>query len=283
MDWDRESGGFRAQQVLQGPTDRPSDAFAAHMNEGGAIDVPSASVTDGKLAWYRDLGGGTFSPQQVISTIDADPRALVAAALNGDSDTDILSAYAGGSRMLTNPGGGMFAASAPLSPQTVGAFALRVGDVDGDGTIDVLTASVFDDKVSLYRNWPTASTYGATCSAPAIDFAPTSTQGIGVPLSAREIHALVAVVALGLSRTSIWRIGAFPSDLSIVGMPGCMLLQSMEIFGLPTAPSPNPFLGQVGAAPPLPASANGLQVFAQAFSFTPSANALGVVASNEIA
>lgn len=77
-------------------------------------------------------------------------------------------------------------------------------------------------------------------------------------------------------------VGALPFDLSNVGMPGCQLLQSSEVFGLAAVPSPNPLLGLVWTATPLPPSVNGVHVFAPAFSFAPGANALQVIASNGI-
>jgi hypothetical protein len=480
-----QGGGFQAQQVLPGVTDRPSDVIAADLDGDGVLDVLSASVTDDKLAWYKNLGGGTFGPQQVISTAVLDPRSLAAADLDGDGDADIVSGHSGGIQLLANLGGGTFAPSAPLSSQTVGAYALCVADldgdgdldvvavglgegkvacyenlgglafgpqqdlatglnsavgldvadmdgdgdldvlfcgfaqvgwvqnlgawtfgatqtiasdstpykgvgaadldgdgdvdvfsissdtphqtgwneglgngafaprqnvaggdiggprdleigdadgdgdldvfvigsspwnqvswiesaggsfalqpieinnsqsvlggvaidaadVDGDGAVDVLTASVFDDKISLYRNWPTVSTYGPGCGAPAANLAPTSAQGIGVPLSARVVGAWPAVVALGLSRTTAGG-AALPFDLSGVGMSGCWLLQSTDVFGLATTPSPNPLLGLIWTGASFPPSANGVQVYAQAFGLSAAANALGVVASNGIA
>ncbi len=280
---------FGGVQTLAGDFTPFRGVGAGDFDGDGVADVFSiSSDTPHQTGWNKGLGNGTFAPRQNVAGGDiGGPRDLAVADADGDGDLDVFvigSAPWNQVSWIENAGGtfALHPIEISNSQSILGGIAIDAADVDGDGAVDVLTASAQDDKISLYRNWPTASTYGATCSIPAVHFAPTSAQGIGVPLSARVMHTGFAVVALGLSRTTSGGT-ALPFDLSGVGMPGCQLLQSAEVFGLSTAPSPNPFLGLTWTATPLPASANGVQVFAQAFSLAPAANALGVVASNGIA
>ena len=55
----------------------------------GDQDVLSASV--GRLAWYENLGGGSFGPQQVITTA-SNPHSIFAEDIDGDGEGDVLSA-----------------------------------------------------------------------------------------------------------------------------------------------------------------------------------------------
>ena len=42
--------------------------FATDLDGDGDADVLSASAGDDKIAWYENLGSGSFGPQQVITT-----------------------------------------------------------------------------------------------------------------------------------------------------------------------------------------------------------------------
>jgi hypothetical protein len=65
-------------------------------------------------------------------------------------------------------------------------------------------------------------------------------------------------------------------------MPGCYLLQSNEVFGLPAAPvTASMFL--FGAAIPLNPALLTQQFYIQAYAFATGANAAQIVTSNGIA
>ena len=56
------------------------------------MDVLSTSSNDNKVAWYENLGNGTFGVQQVISTDARSPYCIYSFDLDGDGDMDVLSA-----------------------------------------------------------------------------------------------------------------------------------------------------------------------------------------------
>ena len=58
------------------------------------MDVLSASLYDGTIAWYQNLGGGAFRSQHVIATAGGINFAssVYASDLDGDGDPDVLSA-----------------------------------------------------------------------------------------------------------------------------------------------------------------------------------------------
>jgi hypothetical protein len=73
-----------------------------------------------------------------------------------------------------------------------------------------------------------------------------------------------------------------PLDLTLAGMPGCYLLQSNEVFGLPVTPLTASTL-QFDAVIPYSAALLTQQFYIQAYAFAPGANAAQIVTSNGIA
>ena len=56
----------------------------------GDADVLSASKNDDKIAWYENMGGGSFGDQQVITQATSGAAFVYATDLDGDSDVDLL-------------------------------------------------------------------------------------------------------------------------------------------------------------------------------------------------
>ena len=163
-------------------------------------------------------------------------------------------------------------------------------DVNGDGLPDPVTASFGDDKLAWYANMAvpivvsTATPYGVGCGTPSMGFAPTSTAVIGTSITGvvTDTPTAVCAVAIGFSDTMMPSAGSLPLDLGAVGMTGCTLQQSSDIFGLGTVSSGQPFTRHFSWPLPNNNALLGAYFFAQAFSYAPGANPLQVVASNGI-
>ena len=67
--------------------------FAADLDGDGDIDVLSASVIDDKITWYESDGGSPPAfTERVISTTALGAQSVFATDVDGDGDTDVLSA-----------------------------------------------------------------------------------------------------------------------------------------------------------------------------------------------
>ena len=58
-------------------------------------------------------------------------------------------------------GQGLFGPQQVISTNADGAFSIYATDVDGDGDLDVLSTSYYDDKIAWYENTDGLGTFGA--------------------------------------------------------------------------------------------------------------------------
>ncbi|MCP4247422.1 MAG: hypothetical protein GY778_10280 [bacterium] len=144
------------ERVISTTADRALSVFATDLDGDGDTDVLSASPFDDKIAWYENDGGSppTFT-ERVISTTADLTRFVFATDLDGDGDTDVLSASFHDDKIAwyENDGGSPPAfTERVISTAADGPESVFATDVDGDGDTDVLSASGRDDKIAWYEN-----------------------------------------------------------------------------------------------------------------------------------
>ena len=132
------------------------------MDGDGDLDVLSASSNynyrGGKIAWYENDGAGRFSSPQVITTQAHGAKCVYAADLDGDGDPDVLSAswLSWGERdkiaWYENDRTLQFGPQRVITTEADGAASVHAADLDGDGDLDVLSASSNDKKIAWYEN-----------------------------------------------------------------------------------------------------------------------------------
>ena len=157
IEWyENRDGAFTAHRIENEATDA---VHAADIDNDGDADILSASRSSDKIAWYENLGGGSFSGQRVLDGVSY-ASAVRAADLDGDGDADVLAAFGWGQQDDTddeiawyeNLGGGLFAARRTITTDVENPEAVAAADLDGDGDQDVLSASFFDSKFAWYEN-----------------------------------------------------------------------------------------------------------------------------------
>ena len=120
----------------------------------GDLDALSASGVDDKIAWYENDGNGVFV-EQIVSFSADNPRSVTVGDLDGDGDLDVVSASGNDDKIAwyENDGG----VDPAFTDHTISTNAnsgrmVAVGDLDGDGDLDIASASEFDNKIAWYEN-----------------------------------------------------------------------------------------------------------------------------------
>ena len=128
-----------------------------------------------------------------------------------------------------------------------------------------------------------ATSYGHGCGAPPLALAPAPgsrpVTGQTQTLDVSNVPAALAFAVYGWSNAAAGPL-TLPFEMSAFGMPGCDLLQSVDL----TVPCTSTGAGTASHSIVIPnlAALVGLHLFAQAWSPAPGANVAGVVLSNGI-
>ena len=155
------AGSFGPQLAISTSAGGPESVFAADVDGDGDVDVITAAFVGDKVVWYENLNGsGSFGPERVVyfAGIGRRPVQATAADVDRDGDSDIVVAELAG-RMLwaeNLDGLGNFAAPQPIADRSLFRlpWSVFVADVDGDGDLDVLSASgdVTSNSVAWHEN-----------------------------------------------------------------------------------------------------------------------------------
>ena len=133
----------------------PYDAKAYDIDGDGDMDILAGAINS-KVVWFKNLGGGSFSQQKIISTsINSPIESINAADFDNDGDLDVVCAYRTANTIAwyKNQGGGIFDSTPNIISTTDnGAYAVSSADLDGDGDIDVLSAALNSNAINFYNN-----------------------------------------------------------------------------------------------------------------------------------
>ncbi len=116
--------------------------------DGNRIDRAESVLSPSRL--FRNEGGMRFTDVSAQSGIQRDGWAVgaVAADFNADGRPDLFVACWGGNRMFWNLGGGRFADATPAAgvggDEDEWSTGASVGDVDGDGDLDIYVSNYAD-------------------------------------------------------------------------------------------------------------------------------------------
>jgi len=141
--------------IASGGTNGVTSVFAIDLNGDGDVDVLSASTNDDTIAWHENDGNDPPSfTQHIISTNADGASSVFAADLDGDGDVDVVSASANDDTIAWYESNGSTGADPPvfiersILTNARGALSVHVRDLDGDGDMDILSASFDDSKIT---------------------------------------------------------------------------------------------------------------------------------------
>jgi hypothetical protein len=252
-------------------------------------DFPSAG-TDTGLGIMLNDGSGQFSLAYTLPVGSGFHMSWLPIDAEGDGDTDFVGGNITMLQCVQQHSGSFSLLQAPIYSHTgASAGRLTIGDLDSDGYEDIAFATYSvssQPSVAVLLNASLAAQsepFGTGCGT-----TPLNLQTNARPLVGSNVNATItntptqlSVVSLGFSNT-VMGTSPLPLDLTIAGMPGCMLHQSSEAFGLPANFAGIPFEMVFTLSVPSNVTLVGQHVYAQAFSFAPFANPLEVISSNGI-
>lgn len=151
-------GNFSPKQIITDTADFAQTVYAVDIDADGDMDVLSGSGYDQKVAWHENVNGdGSVWIEHIISTEADGVWSVYAADLDGDGDPDVLAAAFWDNKIVwyeNTDGLGTFGPEQLITvpSNTYDARFVRTGDLDGDGDLDVVSASRQDNKIAWYEN-----------------------------------------------------------------------------------------------------------------------------------
>jgi hypothetical protein len=131
---------------------------AVDVDGDGRMDVVAADKVNGRVVWFHNRGGGAsvvWTPYNVSTAAAVGVQSVHSGDLNGDGRVDLLSANYGDDRIVCYMNdGGTPVVWTPYNVSTAadGAVSVRAADIDGDGRLDVLSASSLSGIIAWHHN-----------------------------------------------------------------------------------------------------------------------------------
>ena len=164
VSWHQNDGSGNFSQAWNSTTVRADGArgvFAGDVDGDGDLDILAATdgtshptqEQDSFVTWFPNTGTTFDTGGNIITTSIDKGYGVFSADLDGDGDTDVLSASRDDGRVAwyQNDGSGSFTMNT-ISTSAPGASSVFAADVDSDGDMDVLSASLVDNKIAWYEN-----------------------------------------------------------------------------------------------------------------------------------
>ena len=133
---------------------RPESVFSIDLDNDGDLDALSASID--KIAWYENMDGlGNFGIQQILEVGDVYATSIYSVDIDGDGDNDVISTLRLADEIVwyeNTDGKGNFSSKKVITNSADWGTSVYAIDIDGDGDIDVISASQNDNKIAWYEN-----------------------------------------------------------------------------------------------------------------------------------
>ncbi len=157
--WWRNDGGepiIWTKFVIGGNVYEAHSAYAADLDGDADLDVIATAYRYSQIYWWRNDGGDPIAWTRftITNTFNA-AHEVYASDVDGDGDNDVLGASSNLNRISwwRNDGGEPIVWTEQVIDDSIGlAKAVRTADIDGDGLMDVIGASLQDHDVTWYRN-----------------------------------------------------------------------------------------------------------------------------------
>ena len=126
----------------------------ADIDGDGDQDILATANGLGWVSWFVNDGNGNFAIQN-IDTNAPDIKQAVAGDIDGDGDIDVVAAIKGESKVVWYEnlnGNGGFSSEKVITNSAVGVYQVDVGDIDNNGSLDVICNSSSTGFPSWFKN-----------------------------------------------------------------------------------------------------------------------------------
>ena len=181
---------------------RPGEVVSATVTTA-ATAANGAVLAQGRVVQFTAAVGGTgtgrFGPAAAVAV--PSPYGVAVADVNNDGLPDLVSSGLGSVMVRLGTGGGAFAATTSSTAVGRSPQALALGDVNGDGNLDVLTADYLANTVSVVLGGGSAG-FPATAS---FTLAVTNPRGVALADVDGDGDLDVLAASRTTSTVAVWR------------------------------------------------------------------------------
>lgn len=143
------------EHLVAGTFDGVEGVFATDLDGDGDIDLLAAASNADYVSWFENDGAENFTGH-TIGTGVSGAISVDAADMDGDGDIDVLGTSYDYGRIIWwendgSPSNGGWIEHI-FENDFYGAIAVRAGDIDQDGDMDVVGVSYYSDAINWYEN-----------------------------------------------------------------------------------------------------------------------------------
>ncbi|QHI35954.1 hypothetical protein IMCC3317_13020 [Kordia antarctica] len=151
------------QNTISFSAEDPDSSFLSDLDNDGDIDI--LTTANGQIAWFENLDGNQNYEIQhnIYNNLYMNIKSASAFDLDGDNDMDIIGSITGDDKIIwfeNVDGQGTFENQTIITFSCDAPIMTHASDIDGDGDLDLLSASYNDDKIAWYENLDGQGTFG---------------------------------------------------------------------------------------------------------------------------
>ena len=203
-----KSGNFLGKQTLTRGGNLLS-AAVGDINGDGRMEIVAAGDSGsgtGMVAIFNNNGAGVFSAGATYTpTGQYQTNAVQLGDMNGDGSLDIVAAGIGDVgqvNVLFNNGSGVFTNPAGIGMESQSSNSVAVGDVNGDGALDIVTAGIATDGITQWGAASVRLNNGSGSFGAAASYAQEGYETRAVSLADVNSDGLLDLVSAGQATAS---------------------------------------------------------------------------------